>query len=141
MTRLGVAGPVMILGWVVAIFVLGGYRLQVFGAGIDEYKRTVNASLATAAAGRHRLLPAPASTSPAASSCSPSLIGIPMLVLGRLVLRRSVQRARRRGLLQHRVVIAGTEGHVDEIAASSAARSGSATTWSAPSPPRCWTVR
>ena len=44
------------------------------------------------------------------------LVGLPVTVLGRLVLRRSVQRARRRGALQHRVVIAGSEGHIDEIA-------------------------
>jgi len=47
---LDVGGPVMIVGWVAAIFLLGGYRPQVFGAGLDEYKRVVNASLVTAAA-------------------------------------------------------------------------------------------
>ena len=40
----------MIIGWVAAIFLLGGYRPQVFGAGLDEYRRLVNASLLTAAA-------------------------------------------------------------------------------------------
>ena len=46
------------------------------------------------------------------------LIGIPVLrVLGRVLLRRSIHRARTIGALQHRVVIAGAEGHVDEIAA------------------------
>ncbi len=44
------------------------------------------------------------------------LIGVPLLVLGRFVLRRGVHRARSRGSLQYRVVIAGSEGHVDEIA-------------------------
>ena len=42
--------PVMIIGWVAAIFLLGGYRPQVFGAGLDEYKHMVNASMLTAAA-------------------------------------------------------------------------------------------
>ena len=40
----------IIIGWIAAIFLLGGYRQQVFGAGLDEYKRVVNASLLTAAA-------------------------------------------------------------------------------------------
>ena len=44
------------------------------------------------------------------------MIGIPVLVLGRWMLRRSIHRARSHGALQHRVVIAGNEGHVDEIA-------------------------
>ena len=52
---LTVAGPFMIVGWVTAIFVLGGYRPQVFGAGLDEYKHMVYASIGTAAASRHRL--------------------------------------------------------------------------------------
>src|SRR4051812_24357703 len=47
---LTVAGPLMIVGWVIAIFLLGGYRPQVFGAGIEEYKHMVYASLWTAAA-------------------------------------------------------------------------------------------
>jgi exopolysaccharide biosynthesis polyprenyl glycosylphosphotransferase len=113
---LAVAGPVIMIGWVAVILLMGGYRPEVFGAGLDEYKRVVNGSLITAAA--------------VGISCYllqfqlargffvlAFAIGIPVLVLGRLVLRRSVQRARRAGSLQHRVVIAGAEGHVDEIAA------------------------
>ena len=112
---LSVAGPVMILGWVAAIFALGGYRLEVFGAGLDEYKRAIRASFATAAAVGIAcyLLQFPLARG---FFVMAFVIGAPMLVLGRLLLRRSVQRARRRGLLQHRVVIAGAEGHVDEIA-------------------------
>src|SRR3954466_1728916 len=110
-----VAGPVMIIGWVIAIFLLGGYRPQVFGAGIEEYKHMVYASLWTAAAvgiGCH----------PLQFALSRGffvlcfLIGIPALVLGRFLLRRSIHRARGHGALQHRVLIAGNEGHVDEIA-------------------------
>src|ERR1700710_1755643 len=47
---LTVAGPFMIVGWVAAICLLGGYRPQVFGAGLDEYKHMVYASMWTAAA-------------------------------------------------------------------------------------------
>ncbi len=112
---LSIAGPVMIAGWIFAIFAFGGYRSEVFGAGVDEYMRTFRGSLATAAAVGIAcyLLRFPLSRG---FFVLAFLIGMPMLVLGRLLLRRSLQRARRRGLLQLRVVIAGTEGHVDEIA-------------------------
>ena len=46
---LSIAGPTMIIGWVALLFAMGAYGPQVFGAGIDEYKRTVNASLVAAA--------------------------------------------------------------------------------------------
>jgi exopolysaccharide biosynthesis polyprenyl glycosylphosphotransferase len=112
---LDVAGPVMIIGWLATIALFGGYRLPVFGAGLDEYKRVVNASILTAAAVGIGcfLLRFPLSRG---FYVLAFVIGVPVLVLGRYVLRRSIHRARARGLLQHRVVIAGSEGHVDEIA-------------------------
>ncbi|MCW2822635.1 MAG: sugar transferase [Marmoricola sp.] len=113
---LDVAGPVMILGWVAAIFVLGGYRRVVFGAGVDEYKSVINASLLTAAAVGIGCFLLRFQLSRGFFVLA-FAFGIPMLVLGRFVLRRMVHRARRLGSLQHRVVIAGAEGHVDEIAA------------------------
>ena len=61
----------MIIGWVAAIFLLGGYRPQVFGAGLDEYKRMVYASLVTAAASASAAT-CSGSSSPAGSSSSPS---------------------------------------------------------------------
>jgi exopolysaccharide biosynthesis polyprenyl glycosylphosphotransferase len=112
---LTVAGPIMIVGWVAAIFFLGGYRPQVFGAGLDEYKHMIYASLWTAGAvgiGCY-LLRFQLSRG---FFVLAFLIGIPVLVLGRFLLRRSIHRARSHGALQHRVVIAGSEGHVDEIA-------------------------
>ncbi|ROR92524.1 sugar transferase [Nocardioides aurantiacus] len=114
-STLEVAGPLMMFGWVAVLFLMGAYRLQVFGAGLDEYKRVISGSLVTAAA----------VTSVCYLASFPLsrvffllcfLVGVPVLVTGRLLLRRSLQRARTRGALQHRVLIAGTEGHVDEIA-------------------------
>jgi exopolysaccharide biosynthesis polyprenyl glycosylphosphotransferase len=109
------AGPVMVLGWLIVIAVSGGYDVKVTDAGIDEYKRVVNASLITAAATgiacyllRFAL--------PRGLFVLAYVIGIPALVIGRYVLRRCVQRVRQRGALLHQVVIAGAEGHVDEIA-------------------------
>ena len=112
---LSVAGPLMIMGWVAAIFALGGYRPKVFGAGLDEYKSIVNGSLLTAAAVGISCYLVQFELSRGFFVLA-FAIGIPMLVLGRFLLRRSVHRARAHGALQHRVVIAGSEGHVDEIA-------------------------
>jgi exopolysaccharide biosynthesis polyprenyl glycosylphosphotransferase len=113
---LDVVAPLMIMGWVGAIFAFGGYRPQVFGAGLDEYKHIFNASLLTAAAVGIGCFLLRFQLSRGFFVLA-FLIGIPVLVLGRLLLRRSLQRARTLGSLQHRVVIAGAEGHVDEIAA------------------------
>ena len=114
-SALNVAGPLLIVGWVAMIFVFGGYRADVFGAGLDEYKRVVNSSLGTAAlvgmasyATRFYL--------PRDFFVLVFFVGIPVLMVGRFLLRRSVHRARRNGTLLHRVIIAGSEGHVDEIA-------------------------
>ena len=112
---LDVAGPVIIISWVLAIFLFGGYRPQVFGAGLDEYKRIGNASLVTAAAAGIGCYLLQFQLSRGFFVLA-FLIGIPVLVLGRYLLRRSLQRARSMGSLQVRVVIAGAEGHVDEIA-------------------------
>lgn len=113
--RLSTAGPVIILGWVALLLLFGAHRGEVFGAGVDEFKRVLNASLTTAAVvgiscyATHVDLPR-------GFFVIAFTTGIPTLLAGRLLLRRTVQQARRRGVLQHRVVVAGSEGHVDEIA-------------------------
>src|SRR5680860_628988 len=97
---LDVMGPIMIIGWVAAIFVLGGYRPQVFGAGLDEYKATINASLMTAAAVGIGCFLLKFELSRGFFVLA-FVIGIPVLVLGRFLLRRSIHRARSVGALQH----------------------------------------
>ena len=130
-SSLSIAGPMMILGWVSAIAVLGGYRLEVFGAGLDEYKRAIRASFATAAAVGIAcyLLQFPLARG---FFVLAFLIGIPMLVLGRLA--AAPQRAARpsprpaaapRGHRRHR----GSRRRDRQRAAP--ARSGSATRSSA----------
>ena len=113
---LDIAGPAMVIGWMTAIFMFGGYRPQVFGAGLDEYRSLVRASLLTAAAVGIGcfLLQLPLSRG---FFVLAFLIGIPALVLGRFLLRSSIHRARSKGALQQSVVIAGDERHVDDIAA------------------------
>jgi exopolysaccharide biosynthesis polyprenyl glycosylphosphotransferase len=112
---LGIAGPLIILGWMACIFMAGGYASNVFDAGTDEYKRVMRASvLAAGLVGVGCFLAKfPLSRGFFLLTFA---IGIPLLVLGRLLLRRAVHAARVRGSLLHRVVIAGSPAHVDEIA-------------------------
>lgn len=110
------AGPLMILGWVAMIAVSGGYRTDVFGAGFDEYKRVFNASLIAASlAGVGCYL----ANFPLSRGffLMAFCLGVPALLAGRLALRRAIQTARSRGVLQQRVLIAGSRSHIDEIAA------------------------
>ncbi len=109
------AGPLMLVGWIGVIAALGGYRERLFGAGVDEYKIVLNASLITAgltgvacyittfdlSRGFYALVFA---------------LGSVVLVLQRFLLRRALHRARRAGRLGLDVVIAGSPEHVDEIA-------------------------
>ena len=115
-SSLAFAGPLIVLGWLLIIALMGGYRNDVFGAGTDEYKRVLNASLVTAG-----LLGVSCYIAKFPLSRGFFLlefgVGVPALLLGRLLLRRAVQEARRQGRLQFRVVIAGSPSHVDEIAA------------------------
>ena len=83
-SQLSVAGPAMILGWVLMIHLLGGYRSQTFGAGLDEYKAVVNGGLITTGfVGIFcYLLRFPL---PRGFFVLTFAIGIPLLVLGRFV--------------------------------------------------------
>src|SRR3954468_21345568 len=45
---LGLAGPLMMGGWLLMLWLAGGYSRDVFGAGTDEYKRVLNASVLAA---------------------------------------------------------------------------------------------
>jgi exopolysaccharide biosynthesis polyprenyl glycosylphosphotransferase len=115
-TSLRVAGPLVLLGWLLVIALLGGYRDDVLGAGTDEYKRVFNASIVTAG-----LLGVGCYLAKFPLSRGFFLLafglGIPALLIGRSLLRAAVHRARRQGKLQYRVLIAGSPEHVDEIAA------------------------
>lgn len=111
-----VAGPLIIVGWIATIAITGGYKKDVFGAGTDEYRRVFNASvLAAGLAGVGCYL--------AKYDLSRGFFllafgaGIPTLLVGRLLLRRAIQEARKHGSLRQRVLIAGSRSHVDEIAA------------------------
>lgn len=113
---LALVAAVVTAGWLLLIWLFGGYRTDVFGAGTDEFKRVLHAGVLLAG-----LLGVGCFLAEYALSRGFYLlvfaVGIPALVLARLVLRRAVQRARSQGRLQLRVLIAGSPSHVDEIAA------------------------
>ncbi len=115
-SALTVVGPLLVVGWIALVAALGGYRNDVFGAGPDEYKRVFNASLMAAG-----LLGVGCYLAKFQLSRGFFLllfaVGIPVLLLGRLLLRRAIHEARRQGKLQYRVVISGLPSHVDEVAA------------------------
>jgi exopolysaccharide biosynthesis polyprenyl glycosylphosphotransferase len=105
----------LVLGWIGVIALRGGYDRGVFGAGADEYKTVVNSTLLTAALlgiGCY-LTKFPLSRG---FFVFAFLIGPPLLVAGRYILRRSLHRARRRGSLRQRTLIIGGADHVDSVA-------------------------
>jgi exopolysaccharide biosynthesis polyprenyl glycosylphosphotransferase len=105
----------LVLGWIAVIALRGGYDRGVFGAGADEYKSVVNASLLTAA-----LLGIGCYLSRFQLSRQffvvAFVIGPVLLVAGRFLLRRSLHRARRHGSLAQRTVVVGSDDHVDAVA-------------------------
>ena len=116
LSSLTIAGPLVAGAWILTIAGFGSYRADVLGAGIDEYKRVINATLVTGG-----LLGVGCYLSEVPLSRGFFLllfgVGVPALTLGRFTLRRALHRARVKGLLGYRVLIAGGPSYVDEIAA------------------------
>ncbi len=95
---LGMAGPLLVLAWVVALVAFGAYQQSIFAVGTDEYRRVVNASLATAGLVGIGCYLAKFDLSRGFFLLF-FAIGIPALVVGRYSLRRALHRAHRRGAL------------------------------------------
>src|SRR5687768_680798 len=95
---LGLAAPLIVAGWLVAIAIFGGYRRHAFGAGSDEYKSVVNASLVAMGLVGIGCYMARFPLSRGFFLIAFAL-GIPALVLGRFLLRLALHTARRRGSL------------------------------------------
>ena len=115
MPRVSFAAPLITIGWVLTIAALGGYQKSVFGAGTDEFRRIVNSAFVAAALtgiGCY-LLRVPLSRGFFVLSI---VIGLALLLVGRLVLRHTIRNLRERGSLLHRVLIVGSVAHVDEVA-------------------------
>lgn len=100
--------------WLVLLAFFGAYELDVFGAGTEEFKLVVNASFFTAAlvATMAFLMQYPLSRG---FFILLFPIGVLMLLIGRLVSRRIIQRLRVRGHFNEKVLLVGTPGYIGEI--------------------------
>jgi exopolysaccharide biosynthesis polyprenyl glycosylphosphotransferase len=105
----------LVIAWIGLIALRGGYDQGVFGAGADEYKSVVNASLLAAAVLGIGCYLTKLQLSRGFFVFA-FVIGPVLLVAGRFVLRRSLHRARSRGALGLRTVIIGSAEHVDSVA-------------------------
>ena len=108
-------GVPIVLGWILFIAAHGGYSSHTLGAGTGEYKQVVRGTMVAAGVTGVLCYLAKFQFSRGFFFLL-ILIGIPSLLLGRLVLRRLLHAERRRGHLAHRVVVAGSGAQVDEVA-------------------------
>jgi exopolysaccharide biosynthesis polyprenyl glycosylphosphotransferase len=109
-----VAAGFLVIAWLLILVLFGAYDLDLFGAGTEEFRLVVNGSFVTAAmVGVFAFL----LKFPLSRGFFVLLFGfgIPLLLIGRLVSRRVVQRLRVRGMLNQRVILIGTPGYVSEI--------------------------
>ncbi|GAA1476836.1 sugar transferase [Nocardioides aestuarii] len=111
----GLVMPLMGVLWVAIIAMRGGHHIEVFGAGVDEFKRVLNATVYAAGAVGIACYLAQYPLSRGFFVYS-FLIGLPLLMVERWVLRRVVQRARRQGHFRRKVVIVGNVPAIDGIA-------------------------
>lgn len=107
-------GPWIVLVWMTTLGLQGAYSSRIFGAGQEEFKTVLFASLLAGGAfgtlcylldidlSRGFLLMA-------------FLLGIPMLLLERYAVRKLLHRARVRGRLLHRVVAVGGPAAIEEL--------------------------
>lgn len=112
--QLAWAPPAIVAAWLLTLATLGSYHRTVLGAGTEEYRRVLNASLVTAAlvgVGTY-LLEFDLSRGFFLLTFG---LGFPTVMLARYFVRRSVHAARRRGAMRHRVILAGSITNVDDI--------------------------
>lgn len=115
-SSLSIAGPMIAGAWLLMLAARGAYSRQLFGAGTDEYKRIISGSMLTAGLVGVGCYLAKFSLARGFFVLAFG-IGVPLLILGRYLLRRAIHRARRRGAFHERALIAGNPGHIDELAA------------------------
>lgn len=107
--------PQLSLLWLLALWAFGAQSPRRTGVGSWEYQRVLTASLGTAAfvgIGAYMVQ----------TELSRGFfviffgIGTTLLLVGRLALRRAIQRAHVRGHFRSRVLVAGTDRHIDDVA-------------------------
>jgi exopolysaccharide biosynthesis polyprenyl glycosylphosphotransferase len=109
-----VSAPLILAVWLAALAGLGSYRPSSFGAGTDEHRRVVHASVIAAAGVGISCFLMSLNLSRGFFVMA-FLVGVPLLLLGRGTLRAAVHGARARGHWNNRVLIAGATPHVEEI--------------------------
>ncbi len=107
--------PLIAIGWLGGILFLGGYQPQVFDTGVDEYKRVFRGTLLAAGAVGIGCYLFKYELSRGFFVLTFGF-GVVVLLLGRYVMRHVAYALRRRGHLLHKVVIAGSRSHADELA-------------------------
>jgi exopolysaccharide biosynthesis polyprenyl glycosylphosphotransferase len=108
--------PFLAAGWLAMIALAGGYRADIFGAGVDEFKRVGRASASASAlvgVGCYLMK----YTLSRGFFILMFAIGLTLLLAGRYALRRTLHSARVRGALLQRVVISGGAAQIDDVAA------------------------
>ena len=108
-------GALIAVGWVAMIAHRGGYDRDLFGAGVDEYKRVVLASALTAGVVGIACYLAKYQLSRGFYLLA-FAVGVPALLLGRWLLRKTLQRARTQGHFRQRVLLVGSADSVDDVA-------------------------
>jgi exopolysaccharide biosynthesis polyprenyl glycosylphosphotransferase len=108
------AGPQVVVAWLLVLLVRGAYTTRSLGAGTDEYRAVVGASLATAGAIGLVCYLGSLDLSRAFLLLT-FLLGTPCLLLWRWGARQVMHRFRARGYLLHRVVAVGDLSGVAEV--------------------------
>jgi exopolysaccharide biosynthesis polyprenyl glycosylphosphotransferase len=110
----GHAWPLVIAGWIVVLAAQGGYDLRKFGAGPEEFRTVALASIVTAGLVGLAcyLFQLPLSRG---FIILTFLVGTPLLLVDRYIVRLLVRRARRSGRLLHRVIAVGGPSGVCEV--------------------------
>ncbi|GAB3855828.1 sugar transferase [Nocardioides maradonensis] len=114
-TALGWPALLMIMGWIASIAALGGYDRATFGHGAEEFVRVGRATFMTTAVVGVGCYLTKYDLSRGFFLLS-LIAGIPLVLGGRLALRKVIHSARRHGILRIRVLVAGSAAHVDEVA-------------------------
>lgn len=108
-----VVAVVLAIFWLGVIAARGGYSPRIFGAGADEFKRIVSASVL--AAGLVAIVCYLGKIELARGFVAVAFpLGTLLLLIGRYVTRRWLHRQRKRGHLTHKVLLVGMPAQVGE---------------------------
>ena len=113
---LEVAGPLVVLGWLLCLAVFGAYDRRVFGATSEEFSRVLRAGFGCAALVGVGSYLARFDLSRGWFALM-FVLGTISLLLARAAVRASLKRSRAKGYLQQRVLIVGDSAHIEAVSA------------------------